>query len=757
MLRTIDISFILILAIFLTAVPTPAKCESIQGEDTWKSLTRDDTPDAPEPQMTVPANDQTHAYARTIVARANGAYYRLADHGITGFDADFDLTVDKREAGTVTVRWPGPGKPVAVTCPDTISPSDQAKAEGYAPVLAGPLCGYLIRPEAEADFPLYAVKLGDQIVVDVSGRSKQPNVESDLFFVAPDFLQVREAGRLKDGTKIHVLRKGTSFKKGAAITSMTMSIHRPDKTGQNLDGAWTYGTIQSIRFVKSFTLTDRQGNTATSVVFSLRSVRFRQTAGKTPAAPNADQPPRNQSTGRQPAMKKMVTDQANFVVYAPQDWRAAETANPGFRSIAVTDPTGQYQVTLFSGINPAGNDAAALTGLFVREIRKTYPDLKAGKAKIAGTRLVFDGTYTDVKKIPKEFRFWTSIDREWFTVSIIEAPRGRLEGARRNLLTILSNIQVTKGAYRTMAGEKLPMITHRLSDGSASFHVPKDWQVRDIGVGAFIAGDPTGQYAFLVAAAEAITPRVGVSGPGLIVSNQLNPHEALAFFAGRQGLMRHIRFLEVTPCREVNAQLARGYNGPATAEEFTYTFTNAQGLASKGYTFGISFGSRLNINWKLWHMTVTGPADTFDKFGPNFADMLRSYAINDQFARQYIAAGMARVREMERQTAALVARNAQEIRTMMNAAFQERMRSWDYIDYQRTSYIRGTSDWISGMEGGAVYHSDSWGTTNTATGEYYKGAPYNYVNFEGQNPKYNEQMTPINDRATWERAFGGGQ
>jgi hypothetical protein len=220
--------------------------------------------------------------------------------------------------------------------------------------------------------------------------------------------------------------------------------------------------------------------------------------------------------------------------------------------------------------------------------------------------------------------------------------------------------------------------------------------------------------------------------------------------------MNNIRFLEINPCRELNAQLARNYNGPAIAEEFVYTFTNAQGLASKGYTFGISFGSRLNINWRLWHMTVTGPAGTFDAFAVNYADMLRSYAINDKFARQYIAAGMARVREMERQTSALIARNAQEIRSMMTAAFQERMRSWDYIDYQRTSYIRGTSDWISGAEGGAVYHSDSWGTANTATGEYYKGAPYNYVNFEGQNPKYNEQMTPINDRATWQRAFGSG-
>ncbi len=455
-------------------------------------------------------------------------------------------------------------------------------------------------------------------------------------------------------------------------------------------------------------------------------------------------------------MKKMVTAQANFVLYAPPDWQANETANPGFRCITVTDPTGQYQVILFCGFSPTGDDVAALTGQLVREIRKTHPGLMATDAKMAEGRLVFDGAYTDARKTPKEFRFWTSVGQGWFTAGVIEAPRGKLDAARQQLLTILSNIQVTKGAYRTMAEEKLPMITHRLSDGSASFHIPNDWQVHDIGVGTFIAGDPTAQYAFLVASAEAITPQVGVSGHGLVVSDQLDPHKALAFFAGRQGLMNDIRLLEVTPCQEVNAQLAEGYDGPAKAEEFVYTFTNAQGLPSKGYTFGISFGSRLNLKWQLWHMTVTGPADRFDAFIPNYADMLRSYAINDEFARRYIAAGLARVREMERQTSALVARNAQEIRSMMNAAFQERNRSSDYIDYQRTSYIRGTSDWISDVEGGTVYHSDSWGTTNTATGEYYEGAPYNYVNFEGRNPKYNEQMTNVTDRASWERAFGGG-
>jgi len=55
------------------------------------------------------------------------------------------------------------------------------------------------------------------------------------------------------------------------------------------------------------------------------------------------------------------------------------------------------------------------------------------------------------------------------------------------------------------------------------------------------------------------------------------------------------------------------------------------------------------------------------------------------------------------------------------------------------------------MEGGTVYHTDSWGTKNSATGEYYEGQPYDYVHFKGKNPKCNEEMTPIDSRALWER------
>ena len=37
------------------------------------------------------------------------------------------------------------------------------------------------------------------------------------------------------------------------------------------------------------------------------------------------------------------------------------------------------------------------------------------------------------------------------------------------------------------------------------------------------------------------------------------------------------------------------------------------------------------------------------------------------------------------------------------------------------------------------------------TGDTWEGKPYDYVHFEGKNPRYNEQMQPVDSRALWER------
>lgn len=460
-----------------------------------------------------------------------------------------------------------------------------------------------------------------------------------------------------------------------------------------------------------------------------------------------------------PPMQKVVTKSATFVLYAPKGWGVAEGQEPGFRTVTVSAPGGTAEAALFHGTSPAGNDVPALTRRFTGGIASRFPDFAITASRVSADRrrVVFDGRFTHPRLGRREMRAWVSggADRTFLWESI-EAAEGRLATERRLLLTVLANVRVLRGAYgaggRASALPPVPLVPYRLAEGSASFKVPRDFRVVELGRGHFVAADPSGLHSFAVADANFLSPRMGVRPAGTIVSPYLEPHRALPFLMSATGLAADMRADRVFPRPDLANAMARVYTaGPVSIEEFLHSST-VKGRRCRGYTFGISFGSRLDTNWNFTHLSVGAPAEEFDGRLLTFVEMLSSYRVNDQWAQQYVANGLARLRQLQQETAAIVTRNAQEIHSMMQAAYDERQRSQDYIDYQRTSYIRGTQDWISSVEGGAVYHSDSWGTKNLATGERWDGQPYNAVNFEGRSPKHDETLTRIDSRELFEKA-----
>ena len=457
-----------------------------------------------------------------------------------------------------------------------------------------------------------------------------------------------------------------------------------------------------------------------------------------------------------PGMQKVVTEKATFVLYVPRGWKAVEGTEGAARTVRASDTSGRSAVFFSTGAAPQGENAAALAKRANAGLGRQAGDLAIRSAFSSrdGSALVYDGVYTPPKRGKTEFRTWVSRKGDDFTLSRIEAPAGQFEAMKPMLLTVLSNIRVTKGSFAIQAAAapvEVQLVTHRLRDGSASFLMPQGWQCQDTGKGLFAAGDPSG-YSFISGNVELLTPQMRVNPPGILVSPYLAPGQAWQFITARYGLASNMRFEKVIPRADMARQMGQVYTvGPVTVEELVYTFTSREGRPTKGYTYGISFGSRLGTNWSFRRLTVTAPADRFGAWAGTFGSMMGSYRINERWAQEYVTQGARRLREMQQQTSAMVARNAQEIRQMMQAAYDERQRSMDYIDYQRTSYIRGQQDWISSMEGGAVYRSDSWGTKNTTTGEYWEGKAYDYYRFQGQNPKYNEQMQPVDSRALWER------
>jgi hypothetical protein len=451
------------------------------------------------------------------------------------------------------------------------------------------------------------------------------------------------------------------------------------------------------------------------------------------------------------AIQKRVTESANFVLYLPKDWTCSEKTEGDWLTVSAVDPTGKLRAEMVYA--PGGRGGRAQTALVLAKLGRLHPGLRISNSMRSKdySRVVFDGFYEDPTRVKREFRCWITDQQGHFTSSRIEGPEGRLAENKPILLSILANVRLIKGAFKTQSGSEVSLTPRRLGDGSASFSVPSDWRVQDLGQAQFIAADPGGRYSFMAAKAQIVTPKLGVRTPGLIVLPFMSPHDALKEICVQQGIASNMQFLWVKRHSDLEAQSGAYTRGSAASiEDFLYTCDGRTGR-TKGYTFGMCFYSQTGLNWSLSHFTVAGPEDQFDAYALNFANMLQSYRINEAWVATYIQQGLENVRRLQKQTMEIVTRNANEIHSMMQAAYEERQRSSDYIDYQRTNYIRGQQDWISSVEGGNIYHSDTWGLTNTATGDFYEGQPFDYVHFKGQNPKYNELMTPVDSRELWER------
>jgi hypothetical protein len=454
-----------------------------------------------------------------------------------------------------------------------------------------------------------------------------------------------------------------------------------------------------------------------------------------------------------PAMQKKVTEQAGFVLYLPAGWRAEEDREANLQRLRIGDASAKFKAALALGA-ASGADILELARRQTGQIARSFPDLAVRNVQLAQdrNRLVFDAAFSDGKGGRREMRGWLTLRDGRYQYTTISAPEGQLDAIKPTLLTVLANVRVIKAADADAAAGSMPALrSHRLSDGSASLQIPEGWRVHELGKGQFIASDPAGTPSFMVASADVLTPALGVRVPGVLISPYLSPDQAWRFLTGAQGLARNMKFLEVNPRPEIARQIAQVYTaGPVEVADLLYTCDTREG-ASKGYTLGVSFGSRIGSNWIFRHITVAAPRDRFESYAPLFAALLKSYAMDEGWVKNYVRQGMERLKQMERDTARMVASNARDIHQMMQAAYDERQKSQDYLDYKRTQTIRGEQDWISGMEGGTVYHTDNWGTRNTATGETWEGQPYDYVRFSGRNPKYNEDMTPIDSRELWER------
>lgn len=230
------------------------------------------------------------------------------------------------------------------------------------------------------------------------------------------------------------------------------------------------------------------------------------------------------------------------------------------------------------------------------------------------------------------------------------------------------------------------------------------------------------------------------------------PVDALTTLMGRLG-SRDFRILRRARDPAGAAAVSAGVNRRSDVETALLTYTNERGVRCKGYFEVIGFSPMPSGQWGILYLGVWSPEAQFEANLPTLARVAASFRVDERWAADYIARGIENLKRQMAKTSQMMADTARSVRGSLQAAFQERARSGDYIDYKRTMTIRGEQEWVSQVEGGALYKSDRWGPSREGE-RIAEGQPYNYYNFEGQNPRYNEQMTPVDaSREVFERVF----
>jgi hypothetical protein len=405
--------------------------------------------------------------------------------------------------------------------------------------------------------------------------------------------------------------------------------------------------------------------------------------------------------------------------------------------------------------------------------------LKNMKPQIPGLKVAWVRSTQDRRRTVVEVAYEQNATkvrgRQYYLVNHPEArffsyqtDAARFAAMQPMLLSVLANMtfldplqfKETQKESRTPASLNLTMSQRKLPDRSASMLVPSDWELMGA-KGAALSKSPDGNAGFAFSTAEFWGPSNlpyfdSSTLPGVLHYSYRAPVDAMMILMQRFGSSAfQVLQRSRDPARAAGAAavLKRGVD----VETAVMTFTNEHGVRCKGYYDVLGFQPMASGQWSILFYAVWAPEAQFESYLPALVTMSESFRINEQWAAEYIRQGMENLKRAMAKTSRMMAETASAARESSLAAFQERMRSQDYLDYKRTSTIRGEQEWLSQVEGGALYKSDHWGLSREGE-RVIEGQPYNYYNYEGKNPRYNESMTPVDaSREVYESVYGKGR
>ena len=447
-----------------------------------------------------------------------------------------------------------------------------------------------------------------------------------------------------------------------------------------------------------------------------------------------------------------------YALYKPADWKVTEVTGDGTFAITVTSPDrAQVNLTWMRASRP---NLLRFMATCRGGLAQTYPGASYSDIRVSrdGTRGVATLTYP-LGNLRAQGRVYFEATATGATMQEYAAPEKQLAALRPVLLNVMASVSFIKpprdasGKAGAAAPVRVTLVARHAPDGSLSLSMPEDWSFQ-AGRGHVIAGKPGGGLGFIFTAFSGNPMRImakATIAQGVIASPYRRPSQTLPLILQGFG-HRNITVLSTAEDRATVGQCASFGRGGCEAEDMLAQWTSKDGMDCVGGFKVVNNRPGAMGQWSSVVAGIWGPRKEIGRYVPMLVEVGNSFSINGQYARNYIAAGLENLQRLKAETAARMA-DLRYAREDMQRAWEQREARKDYMDSKWDDYRRGNSYWVSDLEGGKVYKTDTWGTRDTRTGDYYEGGGYTWTYFEGQNPRYpSEDMREI---SSYELEHGG--
>jgi hypothetical protein len=445
-----------------------------------------------------------------------------------------------------------------------------------------------------------------------------------------------------------------------------------------------------------------------------------------------------------PALKLYEAPDKSYALHKPTNWQVKDEALPASLRITVLAPD-QGAAVDFLWERNQGGQANALLALeaFRRRLAPsgaevTWSNVYRSEDNSRATATVRYRT----AKLALQGTFYFEASAKSLSAQGYMARDGQLAQQRPTLYNIMTSLAFSKrpASPPPTAASFNPqyvspaLVSRRAPDGSLAMNTPNDWGFAAAKGTAIASAANGGQgFAFLTLSGNPIL-RGATVAQGVIAQPYLTPPQALRVILAGFG-HRDIAIKQNQSDPAASQEFGKRVGRRGDAQDIVVTWTSAKGAPCLGFFKMICASPSPTGLWFCILAGAWGPQQDFYRYYPLLEQVASSFSINDQYARRYIQDGLKRARELHDQTVAKI-REAGRGREQQQADWEARQKRKEFAESKWDDYRRGNSYWVSDMENGKVYQTDSHGTRDTSTNDYYQGRGHNYTNFEGRNPRH---------------------